>query len=699
MKRKFNVALIKTFAEFRTEGALLMPLVRCRVSHARIKIDRRFPYRMKLMIGMVSCLMAATTSQAQADLPLSGPASVLAEEAFKAYARGDYALSAQRAREALRLRPDVAHLKSLLKKAETAWGAKRIATGHSKTPSPRLDVSNSTMPVVAPSPPDPAYVAADAGYRSYDRGDFSTAVGYAQEAVRLAPTNRDYWSLLINALSAANRLTEATVAITQGIAQAGDDGKLAALRDQIARRMTDARAYELGAAAYKSYDDKNYMQAAISIRQALQLTPNNRDYQRLLVNALFRTGQFVEAEEAATSSLAGNAEDASLLAQRGIIRRRLGQDELARADFDEALRIGNLPVVTEISLLVEFGRTPEAWRRFDQAQTSGDFAGVPDVDVAYLAVRVGDDEKARTAFNRADSAGKLPNTAYQDAAFAALRSNHDAEAITYFKRTIDDTKALKFRMDPQLLFKTRRAVADVSRQTGVVASLTYRNAISGRGLVPNTGADTLQAGVEGYWRPWGYRNGRYVEVFARAFETLYSKGGGATGRQTLQSAVGIRYKPLSEANFVASISRVFRPAGASDDWLAQIGYSGDSGSDLRVDVESWWTTRTFAEVGRYLSAGEQYALARVEAGRSIKVGGDESKWVLFPHLSAAANVDSSLAQRSALGIGPGLGARFWFREDVYAAPRSYLDVTMGYHRRLSGAERANGLFVTTTLSY
>ena len=676
-----------------------MPEVRRLVNRAGIKIDRRFPYRIKLMVGMVSCLIAAAASQAQADLPLSGPASALADAAFYAYARGDYALSAQRAREALRLRPDVAPLKLLLKKAETARGAKRVATAQARAPSPRPDLGGSTMPAVAPSQADPAYIAADAGYRSYDRGDFSTAVGYAQEAVRLAPTNREYWSLLVNALSAANRLTEATAAINQGIEQAGDDGKLSALRDGISRRITDARAYELGTSAYKSYDEKNYTQAALSIKQALQITPKNRDYQRLLVNALFRSEQFVEAEQAATSSLADNADDAALLAQRGIIRRRLGQNEPARADFEAALRGGSLPVFTEISLLVELDRTPKAWQRFDQAQTSGDFAGLPDVDIAYLAVRVGDDEMARTAFNRADSAGKLPNTAYQDAAFAALRSNHDAEAIMYFKRAIDDTKALKLLMDPQLLFKTRRAVADVSRQTGVVASLTYRNAISGRGSVPNAGADILQAGVEGYWRPWGYRNGRYAEVFARAFETLYSKGGGATGRQTLQSAVGIRYKPLSEANLVASISRVFRPAGASDDWLAQMGYSGDSGSDLRVDVESWWTTRTFAEVGRYFSAREQYALARVEAGRSFKVSGEKSRWVLFPHLSAAADFDSSLGQRSAFGIGPGLGARLWFREDVYAAPRSYLDVTMGYRGRLSGAKRAKGLFVTTTLSY
>ena len=652
-----------------------------------------------LLIGLVSCLWFADTVHSQTELPLSGPAFVLADDAYKAYARGDFALAAKQAREALRLRPDAARLRALLKKAETAQAARRLTITSAKPPSQRAVQSGPSTTVAPPSLPDPAFVAADAGYRSYERGDFATAISYAQQAVQLAPTRRDYWSLLVNALLAANRLAEADQAITQGTALAGDDGKLAALSGVIGSRMAEARAFDHGAAAYRSFENKNYPQAAIEMRQALQLTPDNRDYQRLLLNALFQSEQYAEAEQAADIALAPNVDDAALLAQRGIIRQRLGKSELARADFDAALRSGLLPVVTQINLLVELGRQPDAARRFDEALTSGAFSAVPDVEIAYLAVRVGDDESAITAFNRANASGKLPNTAYQDAAFTALRSSHDAEAITYFKRAIDDTNALKLKMDPQLLFNTRRAVADLSRQTGFVASLTYRNAVSGAGVARGAGSDTLQAGVEGYWRPWGYRNGRYVELFVRAFESLYSKGGGATGGQTLQSAAGIRYKPLSEANLVASLSRVFRPAGVRDDWLAQLGYSGDSGSDYRVDVPDWWTTRSFVEAGRYLDAKETYALARVEAGRSMKVGDGDGKWILFPHLSVAADYDSSLAERHSSGIGPGLGARFWFREDVYAAPRSTLDMMLGYRVRLSGAERAKGLFVTTTLSY
>jgi hypothetical protein len=212
----------------------------------------------------------------------------------------------------------------------------------------------------------------------------------------------------------------------------------------------------------------------------------------------------------------------------------------------------------------------------------------------------------------------------------------------------------------------------------------------------------VQGGIEGYWRPWGYQNGQYTELFARAFQTLYSDGG-ASGGSTLQTAVGIRYKPLAAHNLVASLSRVISPSGGRNDWLAQLGYSADVGTDLRVDTTSWPTRRAFLEVGRYFSAGQSYALGEFQAGKSFRVGDGETegsgRWVLFPHLSIAADYDSGALESSAMGLGPGLTARYWFREDTYAAPRSYMDISLHYRGRLSGAQRAKGVFLTTTVSY
>lgn len=479
--------------------------------------------------------------------------------------------------------------------------------------------------------------------------------------------------------------------------------------------------FTLAASAYKAFDDGRFEEAALAAGKAVQLSPDNRDYQLLLINALSRSGQLAEADLATTAVLAKTPNDASLLAQRGQLRQRLGQPDLAKIDFDAALALSaqaretgasptmtanRLPAIVEIGLLVDTGRRLEARQRFDQAAATGiagDFDGVPDIDVAYLGTRVGNDAAALTAFNRADAAGILPNSAYQDAAFSAIRAREDLPAVAYFKRAIDDVGALRLRMEPRLLFDTRRAVAEVSREGGVIASLSYRGAVSGLGVTPGVGTDSLQAGVEGYWRPWGYQNGEYVELFARAFQTLYSKNGGAKGTDTLQAAVGVRYKPFATQNLVGLFSRVFSPGGGRNDWLAQLGYSADHGTDLRIDVPSWWTTKMSAELGRYLSEGQNYALAQFQAGRSYRLGDDSTegsgRWVLYPHISLAADYDSTATDKTSVGLGPGLTGRYWFREDTYAAPRSYLDLSVQYRARIGGAERAKGLFVNTTLSY
>ena len=646
-----------------------------------------------LLLGLAG--LGTATVHAQSPLPLSGPAFVLADEAYKAYARGDHASAVAKTKEALRLRPDATELQSLLRKVQAA---RTVPTRAQSQRNRRIPAARVIAPITKAARFDPvlaanpAYASADAAYKSYERGDYTSAVQQAKTSLQLDPANRDYRLLLINALVAADRLEEADEVIAQALALQAADPDVLAQRDALRAQ----RAQGLGAAAYKAFDAGNYAQAAATTQQALQLSPGNRDYRSLLVSALYRDGQYQAADEAASTALADDRSSAALMMQRGFIRQRLGMDDLARLDFEAALGIGPLPAATQIGLLVDLGRKAEARQRFDAAVADGGFGITPDTDIAYLAARVGDDRQALASFNRADASGKLVNTAYQDAAFSAVRTHNDAQAIAYFKRTIDDATALTLRMEPQLLFNTRRAVAEVSRETGVIASLTYRGAVSGLGVTPGAGTDSLQGGIEAYWRPWGYRNGQYAELFARAFKTLYNKGGalgGATG------AVGARYKPLATHNLVVSLSRVFSASGTRDDWLAQLGYSAGYGTDLRIDVPSWWTTRASAEAGRYLSGGQSYALAEIQAGRSFRVGDADARWVVFPHLSLTGNYDSSALEQTAFGLGPGVTARYWFREDRYAAPRSYVDLSLHYRARLSGAQRAQGVFLSTVLSY
>ena len=461
-------------------------------------------------------------------------------------------------------------------------------------------------------------------------------------------------------------------------------------------------AFEAADAAYKAMAAKNYSLAADSASQAVAAAPANRDYQLLLMNALREAGRTQEAEAAASAALALQPGDAQLLVQRSALRKELGDTAGSAQDARAALALGTLEPGTEIGLLQDLGRQGEARARFEQARAANTLGNMSQVDQAYLASRMGDDRAAQQAFAQADKSGSLPESALQDAAYSSLRVGDDDQAVAYFKRTIDAADALKLRMDPQMRFDTRRAVSEITRRWGALVSLAYSSGsiVPGFGIAPGAavGNNVLQAGTEFYWRPWGFMSGRYVELFARAFTTLYSQAGNATGADSVQAALGIRWKPLTTQNAVLSLSRVFT-RNSQDDWLGQAAYSYDHGTDLRVDRDSWWTARAAAEVGHYFESGQTYGLASAQAGRSFRMNSDNGRAVLFPHAVAAAEYNSIYADRTTVGAGPGVSLRYWFREDKYAAPHSYIDFSLQYRARIAGDQRGKGLFFTTLLSY
>jgi hypothetical protein len=389
-----------------------------------------------------------------------------------------------------------------------------------------------------------------------------------------------------------------------------------------------------------------------------------------------------------------------VLAQRSSIRRRLGDVAGANADAQAALQSGQLPPTTEASLLADLGRKREA--REVLAAAPARAAPQNRRHMAYPSKPLGDDEAARRSFAAADAGGGLPPTSLLDAGYAAMRSKHDDEAVGYFKRAIDAVNGLQLKMDPQMVYDTRRTIADVSRKWGVLASITSRN---GSGVVPGFGAvggapgrRVTQAGAEAYYRPWGFRNGQFVEAFVRGFATLDDRSGGNTGGDSFAGAIGARWKPLTSQNLVLSLARTFGP-NVNDDWLAQIGWSWDYGTDLRMNQRSWWTTRLYAEAGRYFGNDVNYGILSGMFGRSYVVGAD-GRTVLFPHLFAGAEYASdSPGDNTSAGAGPGVSLRRWFREDVYNAPRSYWDLTVQYRFHLGGDDRMKGLYVNGLLSY
>ena len=719
----------------------------------------------------------APTVQADGELPLSGPAYQIATEAYAAFDRRDYASAIARAREAIRQRPDVGRLRTLLVRALDAAGKKDEArkeaqegandqrlTAVARDELRKLAAAESSPANQAAPEANAAYQAADAAYRAYDQRDYNLAVRKAQEAVKLDPSNARYRTLLANALAAQ---------------------KLAAQRDAKGTTAqaapTQSPAERAANAAYEAIRQHNYRAALEYAREAVQQAPDKRDFRLLLIQLLVQNKRQPEALRETDHAIAQLGPNAALLRQRGVLRATLGDQQGAYADLREALRlstsasaadkrflrlsIADAAIATKrpeeaykvleplgagadyavwirrgralraikdysgaegafaraqeaarganerdevlaarIGLLVAEGRKDEAFRLFTDARAAGSFATLKAVDLAFLAVQAGDNVTAYEAFEEAKRKGELRGSQFVDAAYAARRAYRNQAAIEFLRDAIDAEERGEFKLDPQALFGLRRAVADLKRRWGILNSLTYGSSgVSNAAFAPqgNQGR-ILQSGTELYWRlpGIGYRDGALFEVFARQFTTLSDSLHGPTGMSTMQGSAGARWKPFGQYNFVVEASKLFKIGRyAREDTLLRAAVSDGFDTDLRVDKRSWWTGQYYAEIASFVETGQEIAYGEARLGRSFRADEPDDHLVLTPFVGIVANYDSELANEYALGGGPGIHARYWFREDKYTAPMSYVDLTFQYRWKLDGDERAKGVFAGITLNY
>ncbi|ARD11172.1 MULTISPECIES: bacteriophage N4 adsorption protein A [Pseudomonas] len=634
------------------------------------------PFILSLLVSGLG--LVAPLSQAETlPLPLTGPAYAIANEAYMAYNRKDYDLAIAKAREALRQRADADQLRDLIALAERD----KYRRDHpQRFPKAR---------------PKPGYLEGNQALRAYANRDYDGSANHARKAIAQAPKNLDYRMMLIEALQRQQRL---------------DEAQLAAIQEQA--------AVDKAASGYKALARGDNDTAVSEAREAVRSFPKQMAYRKLLVSALIAQGQYAEARSAATEALALNGNDATLLVQRGQMRQRLGDQDGARQDFAQALAVGNLPLREQASLYAAMGQPSKALQRLQKARDAGELQPGDEVQIAYFLSQAGDDRGALDEFKRVDRSSGLKPREVQDAAYSAMRTPDDAQAIAYFKRVLDYQKAGDLQMPAQQVFDTRRAVSDLSREWGLTNTTTYRGAStsSGSGLnsAPSSNTDSVQNSTEVFWRPLGYRNARFVELYGRVTDTLWSKDGDSdTGADALQGALGIRVKPFSSVNVIGAFERTF-PLGNSNadgDWLVRLGYGSSIGTDLRVDVPSWWTSQLYAEGGRYLQDKRNYFNSEWQVGRSFRLDSISPRLVVFPHVVAAVDYDSkmrsevdslgrsSTSSGNAGGLGVGTGVRYWFREDTYKAPQSYVDFSVQYREKVFGDDRAQGVFARMTFSW
>jgi hypothetical protein len=379
--------------------------------------------------------------------------------------------------------------------------------------------------------------------------------------------------------------------------------------------------------------------------------------------------------------------------------------EAARKAVEAAPRVAQHRIDL-INALTNAGADDEATREARKAVHDGLLGAMPPLNAAYIAQRAGENRLASDYFEAADKSSRLSSSASADAAYAALQAHRNADAARYFERAIDAANAPASgaaALTPQQLLDMRNAHAEVTRDWGFTTSVIYRGAgvQPGFASTPKPGiANNWQAGVDGYWRPFGSLGDRLFEVYARGYESFGVQANQPTGVSTLLASLGARVKPFTQINAIFAFERIV-PIGShvNSDWLARLAYSGGVGTGRRVDVPSWWTAQIYAEGGRYLNSGQTYATTTIEAGRTYRMDSLSPRWTVYPYAVLGADYNTGVDHSVPTGAGLGVSTRYWFRDGQYDAPRSYVDVSLQYRFKLAGDDRARGVFFGTVFSY
>ncbi|ALM86290.1 bacteriophage N4 adsorption protein A [Bordetella sp. N] len=511
---------------------------------------------------------------------------------------------------------------------------------------------------------------------------------------------------------------------TAGASRASSASGASAGGDRLLPLELSGPPLRIAAEAYRAYDSKSYDLAISRAREVLRQRPDSQEMRKLITLAqrdkyrrdhpmefIARKPPGFQAAERALAAYNDGDYDLALAESRVAVRQaprnldyrlmlieslqRLNNRDAAEAEIDAAIR--DLGQVLQLVTLRDGMR--------EQRQNEA-------LQVPYALMQAGDRRGADAAFADLDRKQGLPPSLVQDAAYNAMQVGNDRDAVKYFKRAIDAKEAGNLPMSEQDTFQTRRVVADVERRFGLTNTTTYRgaNAASGISGAPSSPNDSVQNTTEVYWRPLGYGDARYLELFAGVTDTLWSRGGVYdTGADALQGDVGARVKPFTQVNLVAALERVFPLGGANvqADWLARLGYGSSIGTDLRVDVPAWWTSQLYAETGHYFRQSRTYVNSEWQLGRSYRLDSVSPKLVVFPHAVAAYDYDTQMnfesgnrgSPGSAAGLGAGVSLRYWFREDRYHAPQSYWDLSLQYRARVFGDDRARGVFARFTYSY
>ncbi|KVC51525.1 hypothetical protein WI72_24350 [Burkholderia ubonensis] len=520
-----------------------------------------------------------------------------------------------------------------------------------------------------------AYRLADGAYKAINAGNLARAEDYALRAVEVQPGNEQLGLLLLDVLK-----------------REGKVGQADALAESLAVRFPRSAAV-LAQHGFMAQRQMRYDVACRDFSAAVGTGKWSKDQQRNLRLAWSDSALAANRLHEAGVALAPLAGERS-----AAIQLRVAQLSLMAGDREGAIRVADLAAndaSTDAERKMAASIAAQARQPEQPPVVLVDDTATQKLQQAYDLLREHKDREALDAFQAGFDGGAGNAMNYADAGYAAKRIGLNEQSVDLFEHSLDADES-EHAFDAQRKFGYRREVEQLQRTWGFVLSAPYQAAAFG----PQGTISVLQPGVEAYWQPpkIGYRNGRVLQFFVRGYGTAYDGSGNVTGMPTVQGSAGVRYKPLPDQNVVMTAERLFRVGSRSmTDWLMRLGYSSEAGTDLRVTEPSWRSWQAYIEGAYFISAGRYIIYSELRYGHTWRLPMISDRLTVYPHAAIAGDHDNRETNKTAIGAGPGIQFRYWFRENRYSAPASYVDVTVQYRFPLTSATRARGLVVRATL--
>lgn len=518
------------------------------------------------------------------------------------------------------------------------------------------------------------------------------------------------------------------------------------------------------AGAYAAYDKGAYQEAIVLARQAVAEAPDNESYAQLLTTTLAAgtAEQVAEAQARLSDAIARQPDSAQLLAQRGYARQRLGQPAGAASDFAAARATGQAPprlILDQAYAQSAMGDNRAATDSLKQAIDMDDAGqlGLTPLERYNTRSAVGALSREWGGSFSASYRGARP--ASSSLGGAAINTPGDVifstaeifwrppqlnnrwgmlEAYARSSNTLYDsgsTYESRRNVDPCTGESTPDERSNEER---------FRNNSTASGIPSTIGALGLRYLLADTGVTFGIERRFFL---GSATRQGYAYPESSAVQCAAQQAFHNAYPNLQDQSAVAR----YKLNGNAGGWMSYVTYGYYQGRELRVDVPSWLTIEGYAQAGyawddnsaRYtaysvdskgqrqqelgsssgrLKRDQAFLSGELRVGRSFRATSISDKLVLFPYAvigadwlwqKSVAKLDDLAGYGSqsvvlsdhdsswSLGVGPGFNVRYWFREDHYNAPRSYLDFGVQYRASLGGgaSDRAKGWFMNMTLSY